>query len=166
MKLNRKRKDARFPNWVLELLASLQNKYQWTFTEALIRCAEKGAAYYNKQWQKIHPNEKGSPEELPASQAAERCPNVPQEDDTPNEETEYKKLNKYYHAMENQTTKEEELEKLKKRISERELTDWAEYIINGWQDYAQECLKKWGKLGEKLALEKADDLKKAGYRKK
>lgn len=81
MKLNRKRKDARFPNWVLELLASLQIKYQWTFTEALIRCAEKGAAYYNKQWQKMHPNEKASEE----AHEDERCPNDRQNDYNQNE---------------------------------------------------------------------------------
>lgn len=48
----------------------------------MIRCAEKGAAYYNKQWLKMHPSEKGSEE---PQQGDERCPNDRQDDYKQNE---------------------------------------------------------------------------------
>lgn len=81
MRLNRQRKDARFPQWVLEALATIQIKYQWTFTEALMRCAEKGIVYYNKQWDKMHGKEK------PAEGTGQdqRCPDESPKESIPQE---------------------------------------------------------------------------------
>ena len=92
MRLNRKRKDARFPQWILEALAAIQIKYQWTFTEALMRCAEKGIVYYNKQWDKMHEKEK--PVEGSGS-SDERCPNespkekIPQQEEVSDEQIDW-----------------------------------------------------------------------------
>lgn len=81
MKLNRRRIDARIPRWIMEALTTLRYKYDWTFTEALIRTAEKGIAYYEKQWTKMHPKKNGLEDET----ADQRCSDLDQEDNTPEE---------------------------------------------------------------------------------
>lgn len=97
-KLNRKRVDIRIPHWFRETIASIEEKYQLTFTEALIRCGEKGAAYYEKQWAA---RQKQKSQQNAGSQESERCPNespkknIPQKEMTEEEKAQQETMKKY-----------------------------------------------------------------------
>lgn len=103
-KLNRKRVDVRIPHWFRETIASIEEKYQLTFTEALIRCGEKGAAYYEKQWAA---KQKQKSQADAGSQGSERCP-----DESPDKNIPHKK-------MMTEEEREKKLQELEKRRAEQ-----------------------------------------------
>lgn len=70
MRSNKKRIDARIPNWLREALLEMAWKRGYNFTEMLQAAAEKGLMWYQKQWEKMHQEKKDASEDTPKS-----CPN-------------------------------------------------------------------------------------------
>jgi len=96
MKLNRRRIDARIPNWLYNELMEMAEKRGWSFTEILEATAEKGLNWYKKNWNKR--NDVKSPDE-PREEAGhdERRSNTHQKNDKHNEMIEQLKNSQEYH---------------------------------------------------------------------
>lgn len=95
MKLNRRRIDARIPNWLYSELMNMAIKRGWSFTEILEAAAEKGLNWYKKNWDKR--NDVKSPEE-PREEAGhdERRSNTHQKNDRRDEMVEQLKNSQEY----------------------------------------------------------------------